>query len=114
PDWIPCTAEFPVPELSDCPTKSFYSVSDILNYLETHETERYGLYFGNKAVNAEIETGMLFFTEDGGMILGLGMFSGLLVGRNKKKFREYIEPLQDFAGTEHIWVTSEQRPPDRT
>jgi hypothetical protein len=57
---------------------------------------------------------MLFFTEDGGMILGLAMFSGLLTGRSKKKFRGYIEPLRNFAGTEHVWVTSEQRPPDKT
>lgn len=95
--------DYPVPESSDNPEIVFTSEFEILQYLEEHPNESYGLYW-NDADAESFNQAMLFFTKDGKVIFGLAEDESSLAS----KFQQLI----NFVGSEYWLFGSEQRPPD--
>jgi hypothetical protein len=94
--------DFPVPEHADVPEAVFTSENEILVYLESHRDESYGLYWDD----TDPKTGrqaMLFFTEDGALILGLA--------EPEASARTLLKELGRFAGARFLLLTEEERPP---
>ena len=70
PDRSPVAADFPFPEFVDEPSIVFDNPSDLILKLEMETNESYSIYWNvNRGLADQV---MLFFTADGGMIVGLG------------------------------------------
>lgn len=66
----PLTDEYPIPENSDNPTDIIYSEQEIFKKLVKDNHEAYAFYWN---CDFPIKTAMLFFTEDGNLIVGLAV-----------------------------------------
>ncbi|MBZ4396817.1 hypothetical protein [Myxococcus sp. AS-1-15] len=95
--------EFWVPENSDPPTVVLQSEDEILQYLEAHHGEPYGLYWG-AADRRSPRQAMVFYTRDGKVILGVAELT--------ERVSAVMQELSRFADSSHVLVGSEQRPPD--
>lgn len=73
PSRIESSDDYPIPQFSDVPDIIFTSISDILNYLNSHPMEEYILYWRNLDTTNFIRHGMLFFTDDKKMIFGISV-----------------------------------------
>ncbi|HTI72788.1 MAG TPA: hypothetical protein VMF06_22635 [Candidatus Limnocylindria bacterium] len=100
----PTRVDYPVPENSDLPKYLFKTESEILNYLETHSGEPYGLYW-NDAGGSRAQA-MLFYTTDGKVIFGLA--------NDEPEPGKTLKELADFVGATYSMFGSEQRPPETT
>ncbi len=70
PERSPVASEFPFPEFVDEPSIVFDNPSDLIRQLEKDGSESYSIYWNvNRGISEQV---MLFFTTDGGMIIGLG------------------------------------------
>jgi hypothetical protein len=94
--------DFPVPEHAAKPEALFTSELEIIGYLETHPDEPYGLYWSDADPSSGRQA-MVFFTEDGALILGLA--------EPEATARASLNELGMFAGTNHLLLTEEERPP---
>jgi hypothetical protein len=104
PDRVAFANEYPIPELSDAPTQVLSSDYDVLDFLEKHPTESYGLYWNACTPESPVRQAMLFYTVDANLILGLA------VTANRQS--QLWSKLLDFSGTNVGLVGWEQRPPD--
>jgi hypothetical protein len=66
--------EYPFPDLSDEPSMVFISDEDLMAFLEIHECDDYSVYWHNKNDHSKIEMLHVHYTNDGKMILGLGIY----------------------------------------
>jgi hypothetical protein len=63
---------YPVPELIETELRVVYQTAgEVLDYLECHREESYGLYFRNVNPKASPKMALLFHTTDGKVIFGL-------------------------------------------
>lgn len=63
--------DFPFPEFADEPEYTFLDPNDVIALLESRRVDSYAIYW-NVEGGLWGEQVMLFFTEDGGMIAGIG------------------------------------------
>ena len=64
--------EYPFPEFVDDPVKTFQTPEDLMQRLEQDEHESYSIYWDAKRADGPRQA-MLFYTEDGAMIAGIGL-----------------------------------------
>ncbi len=99
----PCCDEYEVPEYAEKAQHVFRQEAEILSYLEEHPNESYGLYWNN----AKSDNGghiMLFYTVDGGLILGI-------IDLDKDP-RITLSELKIALKCEFGYLGSEERPPN--
>ena len=101
PDRKPCCEDYPVPECSDSPKIVLSSESEILEYLENHQSEKYGLYWDDTGSSSQA---MVFYTSDGHVVFGLAEVVPVPAGR--------LAELARFVGARYAMFGWEQRPPD--
>jgi len=101
---LPFAEDFPVPEFSVNPAHVFRRVEDLISFLELNRSEPYGLYWNVGASEGEIAQAMLFYTTDGGLILGLAV--------TPESAPLHLRRLMTFAGTDDAMYGDEQRPPE--
>ena len=70
PERSPVASDFPFPEFVDEPSIVFDSPGDLIRRLEIDAGESYSIYWN--VIRGIADQVMLFFTPDGGMIVGLG------------------------------------------
>lgn len=104
PDRIPASDDYYVPELSDTPSRVFYSDVDILEFLETNAAEPYGLYWNSAFEDQQVHQAMLFYTRDNHLILGLAV--------TPQSASDYFRRMMDFAQAKVGYFGAEQRPPE--
>lgn len=102
PSRSPTATEFPYPRLVDHPRMIFADAQELIQKLETETNESYSIYW-------DVESGvvdqiMLFFTSDGGMIVGLG---GPRISPEMA-----LSALQKIVHGQYGYVTSCSCPPD--
>lgn len=68
---MPAAEDFPFPEFSDEPEDILLNTNELIDLLESRSHEPYAIYWDLEGRPAG-EQVMLFFTEDGGMIAGIG------------------------------------------
>lgn len=73
-------------------------------YLERNPSETYGVYWNAMGSTGIVQQGMLFYTADGHLILGLAV--------NEKVAGKLFTELVAFAGTAVGMFGCEQRPPE--
>ncbi|WP_223746771.1 hypothetical protein ACJ2CR_11425 [Myxococcus faecalis] len=95
--------EFWIPEFASPPREILRTEDGILEYLEAHADEPYGLYWGQEDGLAPRQA-MAFFTRDGKVILGLADLP--------ERAPVLLQELARFAGSSHALTGWEQRPPD--
>ena len=98
------SAEYVFPTRSGRPAIIVTSASEAIRHCESNSVEEQSLYFRNLGpgpVHA-----MLFFTGDGGLILGLSVFEG---GGGEV---EALHRLRSFVGTNEGCIDFESPPPD--
>lgn len=102
PERTPTCNDYPVPEFSDIPRSILKTESEILEHMERHASEPYGLYWNG--VGASSNQAMVFYTTDCQVIFGLAEAAPESAVRLKE--------LADFVGAKYSMLGSEQRPPD--
>ena len=101
PNGIESASEYEFPEYSKRPTVVLTNSADAIRYCETHPTAANRFYFRNpKGIPAHA---MLFFTSDGGLILGLSVVKGE---------RKALKELMAHAGSDVGFITFESPPPE--
>lgn len=103
PNRKPVADEFPYPEFGARPQAIYHTPEEVMLQLEVEHQESYSIYWDGDDSEYALQ-GMLFFTEDGAMIVGL-----VIVGTN------YAKALLDVANVvcgRFGLITSESRPPD--
>ena len=63
--------EYPFPEFVDDPVQTFQTPEDLMQRLEQDENESYSIYWDAENADGPRQA-MLFYTEDGAMIAGVG------------------------------------------
>lgn len=105
---LPCRMavadNYPVPECADVPTQVFQCEDQLFDFLEANPDMGYGLYWNSRSATSQISQAMLFYTDDGYLILGLAV--------DPQSALRILEELKRFASTEFGMVGSEQRPPE--
>jgi len=96
-----CADEYPYPEFDDEPKYVYDDVEKLLDTLESEEDESYSLYW-NAVNNANIQSGMLSFTEDGQMIVGLAV--------DEVDVKKRFEELASLTGGEFGYISLESAP----
>ncbi len=71
PSRNPLADEYPFPEYVDEPSDTFQTSEELMRRLEKDEHESYSIYW-DAASNDGNRQAMLFYTEDGAMIAGIG------------------------------------------
>lgn len=97
--------DYPYPEYADDPIYVFDNSEKIIEKLEQDKYESYSLYWGNTD-GGEVNSAMIFFTKDGGMIAGITVADGEEVS--------WFEKLSRLLGGEYGYVSFDQPPPERT
>lgn len=68
---VPVAEDFPFPEFANEPEYTFLDPNEVITLLESRRHDSYAIYW-NVESGLGGEQVMLFFTEDGGMIAGIG------------------------------------------
>ncbi|WP_194869016.1 hypothetical protein [Myxococcus sp. AB025B] len=95
--------EFWIPEFANPPREVLRTEDGILEHLEAHADEPYGLYWDHGDGLAPRQA-LVFYTRDGNVILGLADLP--------ERAPELLRELARFAGSSHALMGWEQRPPD--
>lgn len=95
-------SEYTFPEYSEQPTAVFGTAAEAIRYCETYPTEAQRFYFRNP--NGTPAHAMLFFTSDGGLILGLSV---------SEEVEEAFTGLKAHARSDLGYITFESPPCER-
>jgi hypothetical protein len=102
----PSQVDYPVPHFSDAPEQVFTREEEVFEYLERNPCEAYSFYWNEGDSKSPIDQGMLFYTKDAMMILGLDVDPDLEVALR------YTRELRDFSGCDAILYRLESPPPN--
>lgn len=71
----PVADEYEYPQYDDNASIRYKDVGELMSHLQSEPTSPYSLYWDSRTPQSDVqvEQGMLFFTEDGGMIVGLAV-----------------------------------------
>lgn len=95
--------DYPVPEHADLSTHTFTQVDDLFAHLEAHPSEPYGLYWQAHRDAADVRMAMLFYTDDGFVILGIAV--------DEACEAEQMARLKAFANAKFTVAWDERAPP---
>jgi len=102
PERFSLTEEYPYPQYSDTPEIIFENRNELIQKLVTNSNEPYSLYWD--VVDSEVINGMIFFTKDGGMIVGLA------VAQNKDEY--FLKSISEAVGGEFGYISFDSPPPE--
>lgn len=107
PERIESADEYPLPLHSDHPQKVLGDVHLVMKHLEEEKEEAYVLYWRSTKDDSRVKHGMLFYTNDGHLIVGVSIEGESL------EDREAIQMLQDLKAhfTSHIGCMRVEGPP---
>jgi hypothetical protein len=91
--------EYVFPQFAEQPLRALKSAREAIQYCEIHSGEAQSLYFRN--LGAGPAHAMLFFTSDGGLILGVSVVD---------QENEWITRLKEYVGTEFGYIAFESPP----
>lgn len=103
PDREDVADEYPFPELSDSPERTFSDAASLIRHLESKRDHGYALYWDRKN-SGDPQQAMLVFTEDGGMIAG--------VASTNPEPQRLLRDVADVVDGKFGLVVLEERPPD--
>jgi hypothetical protein len=95
--------DYPVPEHANLSTHTFTQVEELLAHLEANTSEPYGVYWRAHRDAADVRMAMLFYTDDGFVILGLAVDESCEAAQMAR--------LKAFADAEFTAAWDEQAPP---
>ena len=102
--WVESADEYEIPQYSDNPDIIFKTDSELMNYCEQNKKISYSIYWRSKS-DSLIKYGMIFYTSDEKMILGLSVLSG-------SKEKEFLKDLKDYLLSDLGYIAFEEPPPD--
>lgn len=102
PNWEKLAEEYEVPQYADNPEIVFENPDEIISYLIKNHEYDYSMYFQNKK-NEEPEQGMLFFTNDGYLIIGIVVRSDYI---------NWFKKLKNTFDASFGYLTLEEVPPN--
>jgi hypothetical protein len=97
-----CSEDFPFLQFADTPEIVLTSAEEAIEWLDESPCAGYSLYWKN-TLRTEPWDFMLFYTEDGGLIVGITAYETNTVA--------WLERLAKLTGGEYGYVTGEDPPP---
>jgi hypothetical protein len=102
------SVDYPVPLYADEPQEIFTNAADLMQFLEVESTEDYMVYWKNTENKNVIKHGMIFYTDDGKMIIGFSV-----EGRNPddEPVVQSFNEVKSYLNLEIGCITIEEEPP---
>ena len=100
--------DYPIPQFSDSPERIFYSVGELLLYLEDNPNFEYAIYWENEDKKSEIKQFTLQYTNDGKMIFGVS-----IVGNEPDSIKsvQLFREIKSYLNSKKACITVEEPPP---
>jgi hypothetical protein len=95
--------DYVFPQYAQQPLVILKSAREAIHYCEAHSAEAQSIYFRN--LGAGPAHAMVFFTSDGGLILGLSVV---------EREDEWFDRLKEYAGSDLGYIAFETPPPATT
>ena len=99
--------EYEYPQYEDNSKILFKDAKKLISYLLNMPGSSYSLYWNNKNLKGEVANGMLFFNQDGSLILGISV-----IVEDSLKLKIYLEELGKEFGADYGFVNVENPPPE--
>jgi hypothetical protein len=96
---------YPFPQFSDEHNHVYYDLSSLIDVLLNNYNASYSLYFRSCRANDPIQSAMLFFTSDGGLIVGITMWC------EPDNLKFHLQQLASCVTGECGYATIESPPP---
>jgi hypothetical protein len=106
PGRIETADEYEIPRYSSSPTRVFDKADALIQYCCSHQDVEQAVYYWSNESENEPRSAMIFFTEDGHLILGLSTDASSLEDH-------YLTSLIDFCDSQVGYIAYES-PPEMT
>ena len=103
--FVPTANDYELPRYASDPTVVYDSADELIDVLLERPDEPHGIYWENTG-DGPVSTAMLFFTSDGGMIIGL------TVSGDQNTALQYLDRLAKTVEARFGYITGEEPPPD--
>lgn len=102
------SVDFPIPLYADKPQRVFKNAVDLMLFLEMELNEDYMIYWKNTEIKNIIKHGMIFYTDDGKMIIG---FSVEAHDPDDESVVQAFNEVKNYLNLEIGCITIEEEPP---
>jgi hypothetical protein len=106
PDNREMADEYEIPQYSDSPDFLFNKAIELMRYCEEHTEVPHAIYWFNKQ-KEDPRDAMVFYTNDGKMILGLSI-------EDESQEQEWLKQLKNFSQSDQGCILYESPPPDNS
>ena len=104
PDNREMADEYEIPQYSDSPDFLFTKAIELMRYCEKHEEVSHAIYWFNN-LDEDPKDAMVFYTDDGKMILGLSI-------EDESREQEWLVKLKSFSKSDQGCILYENPPPE--
>lgn len=103
--------DYLVTHCSDVPERIFYSVEELLLFLENNPTYDYSVYWENEEEESEIKQFNVHYTNDGKMIFGVST-----VGNDTRSINSVslFDKVTSYLRSKNACITIEEPPPSNS
>ena len=108
PDREELAADYPIPYLSDSPTAIIHSIEELIEFLASDSTSEYAIYWQNRIVESKLQNGMLFYTNDACLILGISLKA---ISKQDVEVMRICNEVKSFLQCQYACITVEEPPP---
>lgn len=106
------TDEYIIPQFSENPEHEFDNAEDVMTFLESNSEYSQGIYWRNKDEENLNKHGMIFYTSDGNMILGISRNADMSGNLNTENEDECLKEMKKYFKTENGYIHYENPPAD--
>ncbi|BDD08540.1 hypothetical protein FUAX_09720 [Fulvitalea axinellae] len=102
--------EYLIPQYLDDPIHEFDNAEDLMTFLESNPQYAQSIYWRNKDKENLNKQGMIFYTKDGNMILGISRNADMSGNLNTENEDECLIEMKKYFKTENGYIHYENPP----
>lgn len=106
PDHREMADEYEIPQYADHPDMLFHKAIELMKHCEGHTDVPHAIYWFNNQ-KEDPKDAMVFYTDDGKMILGLSI-------EDEQRDQEWLEKLKAFSKSDRGCILIENPPPENS
>lgn len=112
PHRVESASEYLIPQYSDNPIQSFDNADELMEFLENNVQFNQSIYWRNTDEDSLNKHGMVFYTRDGNMILGISRDADMTGGSDTKNEQECLKEMKAYFKTDIGYIDYENPPID--
>lgn len=98
PGFVEAASDYVFPQFGDKPVCVCDAADEVIDILMAHPDEPYSLYWTNPNENEDVNLGMLFFTSDGELVLGLSLktLDREVISKHRHRLKSILDIRCDY------------------